>query len=123
MNDTETFMQHNFVPPSLRRFIDLLGFLHKRVLFVCHPAVVHCSPSAQYRGPQNYIKSFITFIGEMRHHWLFNFSLIYFYNFIRVSVYIIIIIILLLLLFFFPPSSVLSSFIFIIGNFIYLFFI
>ena len=39
LTDTEAFVNFNFAPPSLRRGIGLLGFLHKRVLGVCHPAL------------------------------------------------------------------------------------
>ena len=31
---------HNFAPPSLRRRIGILGFLHKRVFGACHPELV-----------------------------------------------------------------------------------
>ena len=40
MTDTEAFVVYNFAPPSIRRRIGILGFLHKRVLEVCHPAMV-----------------------------------------------------------------------------------
>ena len=45
-NDVEAFLNHNFAPPSLRRDIGLLGFLHKRVLECCHPALVQALPFA-----------------------------------------------------------------------------
>ena len=32
LSDKEAFVDHNFAPPSLRRAIGILGFLHKRVL-------------------------------------------------------------------------------------------
>ena len=38
-SDTEAFVSFNFAPPSLRRRIGMLGFLHKRVLNECHPAL------------------------------------------------------------------------------------
>ena len=40
MVDTEAFVLHNFAPPSIRRRIGMLGFLHKRKLEICHPAMV-----------------------------------------------------------------------------------
>jgi len=40
VSDTEAFVEHNFAPPSLRRRIGMLGFLHKRKLQICHPAMV-----------------------------------------------------------------------------------
>ena len=46
LSDKETFISHNFAPPSLRRPIGILGFLHKRVLEECHPALVHALPFA-----------------------------------------------------------------------------
>ena len=33
------FIEHNFAPPRLRRNIGMLGFLHKRVLGLSHPAI------------------------------------------------------------------------------------
>ena len=46
MSDKEAFISHNFAPPSLRRDIGIFGFLHKRVLEECHPALVHALPFA-----------------------------------------------------------------------------
>ena len=39
MSETEAFVEFHFAPPSLRRRIGLLGFIHKRVLGQCHPQV------------------------------------------------------------------------------------
>ena len=47
MTDTETFVVHNFAPPSLRRCIGLLGLLHKRVLGKYHPGLAHVLPFAE----------------------------------------------------------------------------
>ena len=44
LQDDEAFMQYNFTPPSLRRAIGLLGFLHKRVLGIYHPGLVKALP-------------------------------------------------------------------------------
>ena len=38
------FLDYNFAPLCLRRTIGILGFLHKRVLGLCHPAVIHLLP-------------------------------------------------------------------------------
>ena len=38
------FIDHNFAPLCLRRAIGILGFLHKRVLDQCHPAVKQLLP-------------------------------------------------------------------------------
>ena len=39
LSDTEAFLQHNVAPPSLRRTIGVLGFLHKAQLGLAHPGV------------------------------------------------------------------------------------
>ena len=44
--DAEAFVKWNFAPPSLRRIINLLGFLHKRILNKCHPATATALPLA-----------------------------------------------------------------------------
>ena len=49
ISDQDAFVTHNFAPPSLRRNIGLLGFLHKRVLEECHPAFCQALPF----GPSN----------------------------------------------------------------------
>ena len=38
------FLEHAFAPPSLRRNIGVLGFLHKRVLGKCHPSTAKLLP-------------------------------------------------------------------------------
>ena len=38
------FLDYNFAPLCLRRIIGILGFFHKRVLGLCHPAVIHLLP-------------------------------------------------------------------------------
>ena len=43
-DDEVAFINHNFAPPSLRRAIGILGFIHKRVLCKCHPALVQALP-------------------------------------------------------------------------------
>ena len=47
LSDTEAFVSYNFAPPSLRRCIGLLGFLHKRVLGKCHPGLCIALPFAE----------------------------------------------------------------------------
>lgn len=44
ISDQDAFVNHNFAPPTLRRNIGLLGFLHKRVLGECHPALCQALP-------------------------------------------------------------------------------
>jgi len=44
ITEESAFMSYNFAPPSLRRDIGILGFLHKRVLGKCHEAIRHMFP-------------------------------------------------------------------------------
>ena len=44
ISDQDAFVHYNFAPPTLRRNIGLLGFLHKRVLGECHPALCQALP-------------------------------------------------------------------------------
>ena len=39
LNECQAFLQFNFAPPTLRRDIGILGFLHKRVLGLAHPKI------------------------------------------------------------------------------------
>ena len=41
MTEEMAFIDHNFPPLCLRRTIGILGFLHKRILNQCHPAIKH----------------------------------------------------------------------------------
>ena len=50
LTDTEAFVTYNFAPPSMRRSIGLLGFLHKRTLRECHPLIIDLLPLAVDRG-------------------------------------------------------------------------
>jgi len=54
ISDTVAFINFNFAPPSLRRAIGLLGFLHKRVLGQCHPLVCDALPFAAVELCSNY---------------------------------------------------------------------
>ena len=47
LSDLEAFLEYNFAPPTLRRRIGLLGFMHKRVLGLCHPALQELLPMCQ----------------------------------------------------------------------------
>jgi hypothetical protein len=44
LTEESAFMYYNFAPPSLRRDIGILGFLHKRVLGECHNAIALMFP-------------------------------------------------------------------------------
>ena len=46
ITDTTVFVDFNFPPPSLRRAIGMLGFLHKRALGLCHPPIIAALPAA-----------------------------------------------------------------------------
>ena len=51
MDDKYAFVHFNFAPPSLRRAIGILDFLHKRILGQCHPALATVLPLRD--GPAN----------------------------------------------------------------------
>ena len=65
LTDTEAFVRYNFAPPSLRRGIGLLGFLHKRVLGACHPALVQALPFASGLIANFHDKALHPFSGEV----------------------------------------------------------
>ena len=44
ITEEDAFLNYNFAPLGLRRGFALLGFLHKRVLGACHPAVCEALP-------------------------------------------------------------------------------
>ena len=46
LQDAEAFVEWNFAPPSSRRAISLLRFLHKLILGQCHPMVAAAFPLA-----------------------------------------------------------------------------
>ena len=69
ISDQDAFVQYNFAPPTLRRNIGLLGFLQKRVLGECHPALCHALPF----GPPDIVaryhtKHLVTFSGLVVRH-------------------------------------------------------
>ena len=75
LDDRNAFIDHNFAPPSLRRAIGMLGFLHKRVLGVCHPALESIFPfeDNEYRYHSKTLRSFWS---EVRgHRALYNNSI------------------------------------------------
>ena len=49
LSEQEAFLEHNFVPVTLRRNIAILGLLHKRVLGQCHAAFDRLLPFAYTR--------------------------------------------------------------------------
>ena len=48
LTDTEAFVEYNFAPPSIRRRIAMLGFLHKCVLRAGHPSLSVLFPGAPF---------------------------------------------------------------------------
>ena len=47
VSERDTFVSFNFASPSLRRDIELLGLLHKRVLGQCHPGLRSLLPFSE----------------------------------------------------------------------------
>ena len=44
LSDSEALLEYGMAPPSIRRRVRLLSFIHKRVLGACHPAVLSLLP-------------------------------------------------------------------------------
>ena len=76
------FMDYNFAPACLRRDIGLLGFLHKRVLGLCHPALLQFLPMDTRSGWHDRpLKAFDDL--SIQFHHLFHrslFGMIHVYN-------------------------------------------
>ena len=68
LNDKYAFLHFNFAPPSLRRAIGILGFLHNRILGKCHPALAAVFPlrGDPANGPQP--RQLEPFFAEVRGH-------------------------------------------------------
>ena len=67
ITDTDAFLNFNFAPPSLRRRIGLLGFLHKRCLNTCHPLLCELLPwdtGTQYRYNTKTLEAFFDRVSE-----------------------------------------------------------
>jgi len=76
LTDTEAYVEHNFAPPSLRRAIGILGFLHKRVLGICHPGLREALPCEIQDGMQWHDKALESnFTSVCSHPRLYNKSL------------------------------------------------
>ena len=73
--DEFVFMTYNFAPLELRRDIGVLGFLHKRVLGECHPAIVSLLPFStqtySWRHPKQLETHLDTCIARDRLYWRF----------------------------------------------------
>lgn len=66
--DTHAFVEYNFALPSLRRRIGMLGFLHKRILGVCHPALWTCLEIAQDQRLRYNDRCLLSHLAEVRRH-------------------------------------------------------
>ena len=47
-NDTDAFLTWGLGPPSFRRAVGILGFIHKRTFGLCHPSLMDQLPTASY---------------------------------------------------------------------------
>ena len=65
LSDSEAFTKFNFAPPSIRRAIGMLGFLHKRTLGLCHPSLRDLLPVAVGLDADYHSKALDPFSGEV----------------------------------------------------------
>ena len=79
LDDRIAFVEHNFAPPSLRRAIGMLGFLHKRVLGVCHPALQHIFPARIGIANEFHSKQLESYFDDVRGHAALYNNSIYMY--------------------------------------------
>ena len=81
--DTEAFVEFNFAPPSLRRAIGILGFIHKRILGLCHPALCQALPFHTNPG-YGHLKVLCTYMETVNASWALYFrslwQYVYIYN-------------------------------------------
>ena len=68
VTDTQAFVEYNFAPPSIRRRIGILGFLHKRVLESCHPAMVKEFGFEPVQAGRYHDRSLVSHYAEVRAH-------------------------------------------------------
>ena len=76
VSDSEAFVKFNFAPPSIRRRIGLLDFLHKHVICLYHPALPVDLPFAPGHIIRHHDKTSKSHYDEVRSHaQLYNRSL------------------------------------------------
>ena len=76
LDDKHAFVAHNFAPPSLRRTIGILGFLHKRNLGTCHPALQAIFPRRVGMDNGYHSKQLESYFDQARsHRSLYNASI------------------------------------------------
>ena len=63
-------ISYNFAPPSLRRAVGIFGFLHKRVLGICHPALCEALPFTGHALPRWRSKALESFSAEVKGHYV-----------------------------------------------------
>jgi hypothetical protein len=68
LTDTGAFTSFNFAPPSLRRAIGMLGFIHKRTLGICHPLLLQALPFAVGLDANYNTKALDPFSGGVHYH-------------------------------------------------------
>ena len=78
------FLIHNFAPLELRRDIAILGFIHKRVLGECHPAIMTLLPFSSHEIAWRHTKQLETHldscIASHALYWRSLFGLIHVFN-------------------------------------------
>ena len=79
ISDREAFVEYNFAPPSLRRRIGMLGFLHKRVLGICHPALIQALPLDPVQAGRFHQQSLMSHWFDVRAHSKMYNNLLYMY--------------------------------------------
>ena len=79
VTDFDAFRTYNFAPPSLRRRIGMLGFLHKRVLQQCHPYLQIAFPMSQAFPDHFHNRTMHSFLDEVTSHHNLYFRSVYGY--------------------------------------------
>ena len=77
VTDFDAFSVHNFAPPSLRRRIGILGFLHKRVLHQCQPYLQIAFPMFQALPAHFHSRTLHSFLDEVTSHRNLYFRSVY----------------------------------------------
>ena len=82
-DEATAFISYDFAPPSMRRAIGILGFIHKRVLGLCHPALCQALPFSGLTGSHCHSKALDAKMSGVIGHWnmyfrsLWSYILIY----------------------------------------------
>ena len=65
-DDIKIYTDYNFVPSSLRRAIAMLGFIHERLLGICHPLFAQILPYSSDPDARFHMKTLVNHFEEMR---------------------------------------------------------